>query len=83
MHTVQGFITSVGIGEMPWIKQATFSVWESKEKMKQFAYKQQTHTKVIQKTREENWYAEEMFVRFKVVASFGFLNGFDPLKGKL
>lgn len=81
--TAPGFIMSFGIGEMPWIKQATFSVWESKEHMKQFAYKKQQHTNVIQKTRKENWYSEEMFVRFKPVASFGSINGNDPLKGKL
>ena len=83
MQAANGFIMSVGIGEMPWIKQATFSVWESKEQMKQFAYKQQQHTEVIQKTRKENWYKEEMFVRLKPIASFGSLNGKDPLKGKL
>jgi hypothetical protein len=83
MQTADGFIMSVGIGERPWIKQATFSVWESKERMKQFAYKQTQHTEVIQKTRKENWYSEEMFVRLKPIASFGSLNGKDPLKGKL
>jgi len=83
MQAANGFITSVGIGEMPWIKQVTFSVWESKEAMKAFAYKTQQHTEVIQKTRNENWYSEEMFVRFKPIASFGSLNGNDPLKGKL
>jgi hypothetical protein len=82
-QSAPGFITSVGIGEMPWIKQATFSVWESKEAMKAFAYKTQHHTEVIQKTRNENWYSEEMFIRFKLIASFGSLNGNDPLKGKL
>jgi hypothetical protein len=82
MRNAPGFIISVGIGEVPWIKQATFSIWESKEHMTQFAYRQQ-HAKVIQKTRKEKWYSEEMFVRLKPVASFGSLNGKDPLKGKL
>ena len=83
MQAAKGFITSVGIGEVPWIKQATFSVWENKEAMKTFAYKMQQHTEVIKKTRSENWYSEEMFIRFKPIASFGSLNGNDPLKGKL
>jgi hypothetical protein len=82
MQSASGFIMSVGIGEIPWIKQATFSVWESKEQMKQFAYKQHHHTEVIQKTRKENWYSEEMFIRLKPVASCGSLNGKDPLKEK-
>ncbi len=83
MKAAPGLITSVGIGEVPWIKQATFSVWQSKELMKQFAYKMQEHQKVIYKTRKENWYKEEMFVRFKIVTSFGTLDGNNPLAGKL
>jgi len=83
MYNSSGFIMSLGIAEIPLIKQATFSVWENKEAMKTFAYKMQQHTEVIHKTREEHWYSEEMFIRFKPIASFGSLNGNDPLKGKL
>jgi hypothetical protein len=83
MKNAEGLIISIGIGEMPRIKQATFSVWETKEQMKAFAYHTRPHTDVIHKTRNEEWYKEEMFVRFKPVASFGSLNGNDPLKGKL
>jgi hypothetical protein len=72
MSTAPGFIFSYGIGEVPWIKQATFSVWESKESMKAFAYNMQQHIKVIKKTREEKWYKEEMFVRFRILSVKGF-----------
>ncbi|WP_225975466.1 spheroidene monooxygenase [Panacibacter ginsenosidivorans] len=83
MNNADGFITSVGIGEVPWIKQATFSIWESKEHMKMFAYKMKDHAEVVRKTRQENWYSEDMFVRFKPILSFGNLHGIDPLKLKL
>lgn len=83
MSTAQGFITSVGIGELPWIKQATFSVWESKVHMKTFAYNMQQHKDVIVKTRKEKWYSEDMFVRFKVIGSYGTLNAVDPLHQKI
>lgn len=83
MNSAEGFIASVGIGEVPWIKQATFSLWQSKAHMKQFAYKMQEHTEVIQKTRQEKWYSEDMFVRFKPIACFGTLQGKNPLEGKL
>ena len=79
MHSADGFITSVGIGEMPWIRQATFSIWQSKAQMKSFAYKMHEHANVIKKTRTEKWYSEDMFVRFRPIASFGTLNGADPL----
>ncbi|MEP6847036.1 MAG: spheroidene monooxygenase [Panacibacter sp.] len=80
MNNADGFVTSVGIGEIPWIKQATFSVWESKAHMKDFAYKMKDHAEVIRKTRQEKWYSEDMFVRFKLLAAFGTLHGSDPLK---
>ncbi len=83
MAVAKGFITSVGIGEMPFIKQATFSVWQSREDMKAFAYQMHQHTAIIQKTRKENWYSEDMFVRFKPLKTFGTIKGNDPLAGKL
>lgn len=67
MNTAKGFITSYGIGEVPWIKQATFSIWESKADMKNFAYGMQQHKNVIKKTRQEKWYSEDMFVRFSII----------------
>lgn len=83
MADAEGFITSYGIGEIPWIKQATFSIWENKAAMKAFAYQTKEHQEVIQKTRQENWYSEDMFVRFKINGCIGSVNGVNPLKGKL
>lgn len=76
----KGYITSFGIGEAPLYRQATFSIWESIEDVKAFAYQSVEHREVIQKTRDENWYSEELFARFKPIASFGTLKGLDPLK---
>lgn len=67
MDQAEGLINSYGIGEVPWIKQATFSIWENKEAIKNFAYRMQLHKDVIAKTRQQNWYKEDMFVRFKII----------------
>ncbi|MBC7690124.1 MAG: spheroidene monooxygenase [Aquabacterium sp.] len=83
MATAKGLIASLGIGEVPFIKQATFSIWQNKEAMKQFAYQMHQHTDVIKKTRKENWYSEDMFVRFIPLQTFGSIKGSDPLQGKL
>lgn len=83
MAGADGFITSLGIGEVPFIKQATFSIWETKAQMKQFAYQAREHAEVIRKTRKEDWYSEDMFVRFKILASSGTLRGESPLERKL
>ncbi len=80
MNKAEGFLFSAGVGEFPWIKQATFSVWQSKEHMIQFAYKMKEHSEVIKRTREQKWYSEEMFVRFSIIKSEGTLRGVNPLK---
>lgn len=67
MSENKGLIYSIGMGEIPFIKQATLSIWEDVESMKNFAYQQKEHVEVIQKTRKENWYSEEMFTRFEVI----------------
>ena len=81
MTSAKGYITSFGIGEAPVYRQATFSIWESLEDVKAFAYRSREHAEVIKKTRNENWYSEELFARFKPVASFGTIKGKDPLNG--
>jgi len=81
MADAPGFITSFGIGEAPVYRQATFSIWKSIEDVKAFAYTSKEHAEVIKKTRNENWYSEELFARFKIVDSLGTINGKNPLKG--
>jgi hypothetical protein len=67
MVTAEGFKTSYGVGEIPWIKQATFSIWENKKAMQNFAYGMKVHADVIKKTKQQKWYSEEMFTRFRVL----------------
>ncbi len=83
MHRAPGLITSFGIGEAPLYRQATFSVWENTETLTNFAYRSPGHAAVIKRTRDESWYSEELFARFKPLSTFGSINGTDPLKGKI
>ena len=76
-----GVRAAIGLGELPVVRQATFSVWESAEAMRQFAYRDARHREVIQLTHREKWYAEELFARFRVLGSTGTLDGVDPLTG--
>lgn len=80
LYKASGLLFSVGIGESPWLRQATFSIWQSKEQMKQFAYKMKNHAEVVYKTRTEKWYSEELFVRFKVLHTWGTIRGAEPIK---
>ena len=62
-----GLIGSIGVGEVPFFRQATFSFWENAASLKQFAYGPGSHRQTIQRTRAEGWYREELFARFAII----------------
>ena len=57
-----------GVGELPVIEQATISIWKSEQIMKDFAYSDKSHLKIIHKARKNNWYSEELFVRSNIIS---------------
>jgi len=65
MDKYDELVFSKGIGEFPLLMQATFSLWSSAEAMMNYAYKNPKHAEMVKKTRELNWYSEELFARFQ------------------
>ena len=56
-----------GIGEWPFIQQATLSIWDNAAAVNQFAYGSKSHAVIVKKTRKRKWYKEDMFVRFQLI----------------
>lgn len=59
-----GLMFQKGIGEMPLLQMATFSIWSDAERIRQFAYRDAEHREAVTLTRQLDWYSEELFARF-------------------
>ena len=66
IQNAKGVLWYKGVGEWPLVQQATFSLWNSLEEVKDFAYKSSHHAAIVKKTRKRNWYKEDLFARFAV-----------------
>ncbi len=71
----EGLLLSLGIGEAPVGLQGTFSVWRHAEALRAFAHGSVEHRAVVERTRELQWYAEELFARLAVLDAAGSLGG--------
>jgi spheroidene monooxygenase len=69
----------MGMGEVPWLHQVTFSIWETAEAMRAFAYRGAGHRTAIAEVRAGDWFSEELFARFAVLGGEGTWEGRDPL----
>ena len=75
----EGLIYTKGIGEIPIVQMATFSLWKNFESVKQFAYNSKEHQEAVKRTRKNDWYREELFARFQPYKSVGTWGGKDLL----
>ena len=64
----------IGIGEVPWINQVTFSVWPDAATMREFA-RTGPHAEAIAAVRAGDWFSEELYARFEVSRAHGSWQG--------
>ena len=73
-------LLSFGVGEAPYLRQATLSVWRSAAAMQAWAYGNAAHAETVRRTRDEGWYSEELFARFRLLGTRGTWHGGEPLR---
>ncbi len=69
----------IGVGEVPWFHQVTFSIWPDAQSMANFARLDGPHARAIKAVRAEHWFSEELYARFAILGSRGSWEGRDPL----
>ena len=68
IENARGILYYKGIGEWPFIQQATISIWDDFDAVNSFAYKGKEHANIVKKTRQKKWYKEDLFSRFYLVS---------------
>lgn len=58
-----GCIIAAGVGEAPFFRQATFTIWESQAAMDQYA-RQGAHQRAISASLSGHYFSESMFSRY-------------------
>ena len=71
LHSAPGLEQAIGIGEAPVGLQGTFSIWNSPQAIRDFAYRSPAHQEAIAATHRIGWYSEEMSSRFAVIKESG------------
>jgi spheroidene monooxygenase len=65
-----GKILTAGVGEAPYFRQATFTIWDNAHCLEQYA-QQGAHLAAIRAAYGQTYFSESMFTRFRVINAQG------------
>ncbi|TFL19438.1 spheroidene monooxygenase [Jannaschia formosa] len=68
-------LLKIGVGEVPFLHQVTFSIWPDAASMARFARTSGPHAAAIEAVRAGDWFAEELYARFAVADAHGVWQG--------
>ena len=69
-----GKILTAGVGEAPYFRQATFTIWNDVQSLNQYA-QTGAHLSAIKAAYGQHYFSESMFTRFKVLKAQGIWQG--------
>jgi hypothetical protein len=69
-----GKILTAGVGEAPYFRQATFTIWNDVQSLEQYA-QQGAHLAAIKAAYGQAYFSESMFTRFRVIKAHGIWQG--------
>ncbi len=73
-----GLRIALGVGELPWVRPVTFSVWDDDASLERFAFQGSCHHAGARAALQRRWFGEDLFARFAAIASQGQVAGRDP-----
>lgn len=73
--TSPGLRFAMGVGERPTGLLGTFSLWDDDDDLRRFAHRSAAHVAVALRSRQQEWFGEELFARFAVLGADGTLDG--------
>lgn len=73
-----GLRLALGVGEYPWVRPVTFSVWDDDACLERFAFQGSCHHAGARAAYRHDWFREDLFARFAAIATRGRIAGADP-----
>jgi spheroidene monooxygenase len=70
LRSIEGCLLSAGVGELPLIRQATFTVWETEAAMERYA-RSGAHMTAIREAYANGYFSESLFARFVPISITG------------